>query len=212
MLNPPQSSEIVPRRSDSDESSDSKRCEQAIFKLKFCQPLVDVRTFCYDFYMSNYLIEGLSGTGKTMVCHELQKRGYKSLEADEVFGFYGDPKTGLPTKNKHQLNWIWDKKRIDEDLKDTTETVFVCGGAMNQSEFMNYFKKVFTLYVDDDTLRDRLLNRTNNDFGKHPEDLARQLEWNKGTIKYSKQRGTVLIDATKPVDAVVNKILSYIET
>lgn len=161
--------------------------------------------------MNNYLIEGISGTGKTSVCDELQKRGYKALEADEAFGFYGDPKTGLPTENKHQLNWVWDRKRVDEALKDKTETIFVCGGAMNQNEFIHYFKKVFTLYVDDDTLRNRLLKRTNNDFGKHPEDLARQLEWNKGAIEYAKQRGTTLINATKPIDAVINEIISYIE-
>ena len=161
--------------------------------------------------MSNYLIEGVSGTGKTTVCHELQKRGYKALEADEVFGFYGDPKTGLPTEHKHYLNWIWDNKRFDEELKGKTGTIFVCGGAMNQSKFMHYFKKVFTLLIDDDTLRNRLLNRTNNDFGKNPKDLAKQLEWNKGAIEYSKQRGTILIDATKPVNTVVDEILSYIE-
>ncbi len=160
--------------------------------------------------MNNYLIEGLSGTGKTTVCQELKRRGYKTIEADDDFGFYGDPITGLPTKNKHQLNWIWDKKKVSEVLSNTKEVVFVCGGAMNQDECMSYFKKVFTLSIDDQTLRDRLLNRTNNDFGKHPDDLARQLEWNNGTIEYAKQRGTILIDATKSVHAVVDEILSYV--
>ena len=161
--------------------------------------------------MNNYLIEGISGTGKTTVRKELQRRGYNAVEADEVFGFHGDIKTGIPTENKSQLNWLWDKKKIDGALSNKTGTIFVCGGAMNQHELMRYFKKVFTLYVDDTTLRDRLLNRTNNDFGKHPEDLARQLEWNNGTIEYAEQRGTTLIDATKPISAVVDEILSHIE-
>lgn len=155
----------------------------------------------------NYLIEGISGTGKTTVCEELRRRGYHSIDSDEVFGFYGDIKTGLPVEEEHQLNWIWDKKKVQETLGNKSETIFVCGGAMNQQEFMSYFKKVFTLYVDDKTLRDRLLSRTNNDFGKHPDDLARQLEWNKGTVAYAKQRGTILIDATKPVDVVTDEIL-----
>ena len=46
---------------------------------------------------------------------------------------------------------------------------------------------------------------------KHPDELALQLEWNKGAVKYSKERGTTLIDATKPVSEVVDEILSYIE-
>ena len=160
--------------------------------------------------MNNYLIEGLSGTGKTSVCKELQKRGYKAVEADNVFGLYGDPKTGQPTKEKSQLNWIWDKDKFNAELNNKNkETVFVCGGAMNQNDFTQYFKKIFTLYVDDDTLKERLLNRTNNDFGKHPDDLARQLEWNKGTIEYAKQRNTILIDATRPVNVIVDEMLSY---
>jgi dephospho-CoA kinase len=165
----------------------------------------------YILFMNNYLIEGISGTGKTEVCNELKKRGYKALEADEVFGFYGDPKTGKPTEKRSQLNWLWNKKKVDEKLsKEIGEPIFVCGGAMNQNEFTHYFNKTFTLRVDDDALRERLLNRTNNDFGKHPDDLARQLEWNKGVIEYSRQRGTILIDAAKPINVVVDEILSYV--
>jgi dephospho-CoA kinase len=161
--------------------------------------------------MHNYLIEGLSGTGKSAVCEELKKRGYKALEADEVFGFYGDPKTRLPTEEKSQLNWLWDKNKVEKELSDKTEVTFVCGGAMNQDDFSQYFKKTFTLYLDDDTLRERLLTRTNNDFGKHPDDLARQLEWNKGAVEWAKQRGTVLIDASKPITEVVDEIFDYVE-
>lgn len=155
--------------------------------------------------MNNYLIEGLSGTGKTTVGEELLKRGFRVIDADKAFGFYGDH------KNKSQLNWLWDKDKIKQELDGVEDVTFICGGAMNQNEFMQYFAKVFTLYVDDDTLKNRLLSRTNNDFGKKPEDLARQLEWNKGTIDYAKQRGTILIDATKPIKAVVGEILSYIK-
>lgn len=160
--------------------------------------------------MNNYLIEGLSGTGKTAVGKELTKRGIQVIDADEEFGYYGDPNTGLPIKNKSQLNWLWDKNKVDHALKNEGVT-FVCGGAMNQGEFANYFQKVFTLFVDNQTLKQRLLNRIGNDFGKKPEDLERQLEWNKGTVSYSKQRNTILVDATKTIDEVVNEILRQID-
>lgn len=164
------------------------------------------------FYMNNYLIEGISGTGKTTVREELQKRGFKALEADEVFGFYGDPETGQPSENKSQLNWIWDKNRIEKELGNKSgEIIFVCGGAMNQDDFAHYFKKIFTLHVDDNTLRNRLLERTNNPFGKDPEDLARQLEWNQGAIEYSKKRDAILIDAAESIDKIVDKILYHTE-
>lgn len=44
----------------------------------------------------NYLIEGVSGTGKTTVAEELQRRGYHVLHGDRELKFYGDPKTGAP--------------------------------------------------------------------------------------------------------------------
>ncbi|WP_219845393.1 AAA family ATPase [Paenibacillus sp. AR247] len=31
----------------------------------------------------NYLIEGGSGTGKTSVCKELQRRGYHAIQGDQ---------------------------------------------------------------------------------------------------------------------------------
>ena len=82
---------------------------------------------------------------------------------------------------------------------------------MNQEDFKHHFNKVFTLHMDDETLKDRLASRTNNDFGKHPDGLALQLEWNRGAVKYSQERGTILIDATKSVSDVVDEILSHIK-
>jgi gluconate kinase len=160
-------------------------------------------------HMSNYLISGLSGTGKSAVCKELQRRGYTAIEADEAFGFYADPKTGEPTTEKHQLNWIWDKKKVDATLSNSESDVFVCGGSMNEGEFKYYFSKLFTLFVDSDTLRHRLLNRTNNNFGKKPEDLARQLEWNEGVVEYAKRRGRIPINSAGPLESVVDEILSH---
>lgn len=160
----------------------------------------------------NYLIEGISGTGKTAVCEELSSRGYHSIEADHVFGYYGDPKTGKPTQEKSQLNWLWNKDTIDKELGDQgRDLTFVCGGAMNQREFEHYFSKIFILQVNDDTLKNRILSRTSHDFGKDPKDLARQLKWNKGVSKYAREKGAVLIDASQPIDKVVDNILAVVK-
>ena len=45
----------------------------------------------------NYLIEGVSGTGKTAVCTELERRGYQAIHGDRELVYRGDPETGLPT-------------------------------------------------------------------------------------------------------------------
>ncbi len=82
---------------------------------------------------------------------------------------------------------------------------------MNQHDFRHYFQKVFTLRIDDETLKERLMNRTNNDYGKHPEELARQLEWNKKVVEDSGYRQNILIDATQPLDKVVDNILRHVK-
>jgi predicted ATPase len=42
----------------------------------------------------NYLIEGVSGAGKTAVCTELQRRGYQAIHGDRELVYRGDPETG----------------------------------------------------------------------------------------------------------------------
>jgi thymidylate kinase len=156
-----------------------------------------------------FLIDGLSGTGKTTVQEELVRRGFHAVDADAAFGFYGDPKTGQ-TAEAHQLNWIWDSNKLKALAKATKEeNVYICGGAMNQNDFSNIFKKQFTLKIDDETLKRRIFTRDNgNSFGKEPSDFARLLEWNQGIEMYAKSIGSVVIDATRPLEAVVDDIVS----
>src|SRR5215471_14053290 len=59
----------------------------------------------------NYLIEGLSGTGKTSVCNELQRRGYHAIHGDRELAYQGDPRTGAPLDGFAHEHHIWD---VDE--------------------------------------------------------------------------------------------------
>jgi broad-specificity NMP kinase len=162
--------------------------------------------------MKIYLIDGVSGAGKTTVCDELNKRGYKAIEADEVLADWIDPLTGLPTEDHSSYNWHWDKKKFDSLVQDTREgNLFICGGAMNKPDFLHHFSKIFTLHLDDETLKERLRNRTNNDYGKKPEELAFQLKENQLTEQYSKERGAILIDATQPIKTIVEEIIKNSE-
>jgi broad-specificity NMP kinase len=44
-----------------------------------------------------YLIEGVSGTGKTSVATELERRGCHVVHGDRELAYKGDPKTGEPS-------------------------------------------------------------------------------------------------------------------
>jgi adenylate kinase family enzyme len=165
----------------------------------------------------NYLIEGVSGTGKTTVAEELQRRGYHVIHGDRELAYYGDPETGEPLDwppqgsmtdtvawgNKH---WIWPVDKVRSLVADQRNAIsFFCGGSRNFHHFIDVFDEVFVLDVDPDTLNQRLAGRPEDEFGGRPveRELVMQLHETKEDIP----QGGVIIDATAPVPRVVDEIL-----
>jgi hypothetical protein len=63
--------------------------------------------------MQNYLSEGVLGTGKTSVCEELRRRGFRAINGDTDLAYQGDPETGKPT-DVVPSHWhhIWHVDRV----------------------------------------------------------------------------------------------------
>lgn len=163
----------------------------------------------------NYLIEGVSGTGKTSVATELARRGYHVVHGDRGLAYKGDPETGEPldgsTKSpdaafghKHH---IWDVEEVRSLVADQSYPIsFFCGGSRNFPQFIDLFDEVFVLDVDVETLKRRLAGRPEDEFGGRPaeRDLVLRLHATKEDLP----RGAILIDATAPLTSVVDDILS----
>jgi dephospho-CoA kinase len=157
-----------------------------------------------------FQIDGLSGTGKSTLYAELARRGCHAVDADAVFGFFADPVTGLPSVVESRATWMWDRRKLRAFAHSCNDVpVFICGGAMNQNEFVDLFEKRFTLHIDSDTMRERLLARTNNDYGKDADELAEQLELNVHAVEDAERIGAVVIDATKPINEVADEVLKF---
>jgi hypothetical protein len=153
----------------------------------------------------NYLVEGLSGTGKSSVYEELIRRGYKAISTDRAWKHRADPATGLPGGVRHYDHAMWNEQKAVSELESPEpDVLFVCGSSRNRDRFLPYFTKVFNLRIDDDTMRRRLRERTNNDFGKEPEELELMLALNRSDAKPA---GAVDIDATQPLRQVVEELL-----
>jgi hypothetical protein len=82
--------------------------------------------------------------------------------------------------------------------------LFVCGSSRNRDRFLPYFTKIFNLRIDDDTMRRRLQERTNNEFGKQSEEVELMLRLNRSD---EKPAGAIDVDATEPLDQVVDEVL-----
>lgn len=110
--------------------------------------------------VKNYLIEGVSCTGKTTVCNELQKRGYHAIHGDRQLAYQGNPETGLPTDGIMHEHHIWDIQKVKDIVADQEHPVtFFCGGSRNFSKFIDLFDGVFILEIDSETLKRRLDKR-----------------------------------------------------
>jgi thymidylate kinase len=165
----------------------------------------------------NYLIEGVSGTGKTTVAEELERRGHHVIHGDRALSYVGDPETGEPLKGPPQdgvtdslrwrhEHWIWPVDKVRSLIADRHHAKsFFCGGARNSHHFIDLFDDIFVLDIDLDTLNQRLAERPEDEFGGRPREraLIAQLHATKEDIP---KRG-IVIDAAAPIERVVDAIL-----
>jgi AAA domain len=162
--------------------------------------------------IKNYLIEGISGTGKTSVCDELQRRGYHAIHGDRELTYRGDPETDEPTDGFAHEHHIWHVDHVKALVANQDEAVtFFCGGSRNFGEFIDLFDGVFVLEADLDTLNRRLDERPDSEWGggKPPN---RELIWRLHQTKEDLPKNGISIDATVSVAHVVDEILRHSDT
>ena len=158
----------------------------------------------------NYLIEGGSGTGKTTVANELQRRGFHVIHGDRELAYHGDPETGEPTDPDPLKPRMWNVDLVEAVVSDQVAAVtFFCGGSGNVAKYIDLFDGVFILEVADlaEVMRriDERVAVDPDDWGGRPEerDIIARLHRTKEQIP---QAGTV-IDASASVECVVDEIL-----
>ena len=172
----------------------------------------------------NYLIEGISGTGKTSVAEELQRRGYHVLHGDRELKYRGDPKTGEPVNEPvheserdkavwQQEHHLWDIEKVKSVIADHSKAIsFFCGGSRNFSKFIDLFDGVF--FLRSTTLthcigglmsawRETRLTGAENQ--KKRNSLRDCIE-----RKKTYPATEFVIDATQPLISVVEEILRHV--
>lgn len=166
----------------------------------------------------NFLVEGVSGSGKTSVATELQQRGHHVVHGDRELAYQGNPETGEPLDGSvnHHIrrgfsflhdHHLWNVDKVKSIVADHSHPAsFFCGGSRNFDRFIHLFDGVFVLEVDPDTLTRRLSERPPDEFGGKPAEREFVLRLHE--TREDIPRNAETIDATAPLTSVVDDILS----
>jgi RimJ/RimL family protein N-acetyltransferase len=170
--------------------------------------------------MSAVQIAGCSGAGKSAIAAVLARRGLASIDSDDdpFLARFVDPAGAVVVEEPAapdfawlaRHSWAWDPARLDELIQAAAPaTLYVCGGADNQLELADRFTQVFLLEIDEPTMLARLDARRDHHawgrIGDTREYLRRKLPELQARLRAS---GAIPIDAGRPLDHVVDAILS----
>jgi len=169
--------------------------------------------------MQRILVTGVSGTGKSTVIVALAARGLKAVDADsdEFSGWMAVTHLGaagaIGSPVEVDRDWVWREDRIQDLLStEDAEVLFLSGCAANMGRFLPQFDLVVLLSAPADVIRERLATRTNNPYGKRPDEVARVLDLVDTVEPLLRRIAGYEIDTSAPLDDVVAALLRLTQT
>jgi len=163
--------------------------------------------------MKRVLLTGMSGTGKSTVIGELAALGYAAVDTDydglsELVKVPDDEPTGLTPGH----DWVWREDRIQELLSaNEVDVLFLSGCAPNQGKFYPQFDHIILLTAPAPVIVQRLAARTNNPYGKHPDEVARTLRLQQTVEPLLRGAAGLEVDTNAPLDQIVATILRHVQ-
>lgn len=134
--------------------------------------------------MTRILITGMSGAGKTTLLDELTRRGHHTIDTDYDGWVLSDSR--------------WDERRMDQLLADRV-AVIVSGTVDNQGKFYERFDHVVLLTAPLEVLIERVSRRTNNPYGRTPEQQAEIADYVQTVEPLLRNGATLELDTRQPV-------------
>lgn len=174
---------------------------------------------CEALFVTLLWVTGSPGVGKSTVCDLLKSRGELAVDADwEGYNHWvdrtsgqvvADPPYPVPAGWLERFAWRISRAEVESlAARAHDKTAFLFGSVENEVDVWDLFDLVICLVADNEILRDRLQIRTTNAFGKHPDQLAAALAWNKSAEPTYRCFGAMLIDGTQPPSEVADAVLA----
>lgn len=151
--------------------------------------------------MKKVLLTGMSGVGKSTLVEALAARGYRAVDVDQ------------PGWSQHTPDgdWVWCESRVQELLAtEDGAWLFISGCAENQVLFHSQFDHIVLLSAPTEVIVGRLATRTNNQYGKRPEELAEVLAYIATVEPRLRRIASCEVDTSVPFDGVVAQVLHLV--
>jgi len=153
-------------------------------------------------------VTGMTGTGKSSALAELARRGYRVVDTDDP-GWREYRKFVESFDELHRGEYLWVEDRMTGLLdSDDDRSLFVAGGARNQSKFYDRFDAVVLLSAPADVILDRVARRTTNEYGKTPLERAEILADLAEVEPLLRQECTHELDASRPLADTVADLIA----
>jgi dephospho-CoA kinase len=172
--------------------------------------------------MSLIYITGPTAAGKTTLGEALRAKGFEVHDTDDegmrhwCDKFTKEPvdppiKNALEDPHWHEdhIFTLSEEPVLKLYEKAKNKTIFLCGITQTDLDYKHLFSKIILLKIDEETQKHRIINRTNHNYGKPPHQFAAALKWRKPQIEKYQAAGAHEIDATKPLDQIVDEVLSF---
>ncbi len=151
---------------------------------------------------------GISGTGKSSALAELGRRGYRVVDTDDPgWREYRAHRTPIDELHRGEFHWVEERMTALLDSGDR-HSLFVGGGARNQSQFYDRFDAVVLLTAPAGVMLDRVARRKTNAYGKNERERAEILADLAEIEPTLRQECTHVLDASRPLEEVVVDLIT----
>lgn len=151
--------------------------------------------------MPKVLVTGMSGTGKSTAVEALGRRGHRAVDTDT------DDWSHWVTLPDGSSDWVWREDTVTELLTGHRDgSLFVAGCKTNQGRFYPLFDHIVLLSAPAEVLLARIAERSDNPYGKRPEERALILEHLAVVEPLLRATATLEIDATAPLAEVLRRL------
>lgn len=169
-------------------------------------------------------VTGPNGAGKSTLCTLLKEQGYTAYSIDQGISRHYNNLTGKPVKypwnpKVRGADWHYrhtykiPQERMAQFAAEARNgTVFLCGIAANFLDLQAFFDAAFYLAIDLPTMRLRLSQRSNNEFGKAPDELQFAVETHQRLVQECTLAHFTQINAQRAPLIVLEDVLAHLNT